>query len=498
MGKYIIGIDQSTQGTKALLFDEQGTLLTRADKSHRQIINDKGWVEHNPEEFYANVIQTVKETVEKAGVLKEDIVGVGISNQRETALAWERNGCPVYNAIVWQCARGQEICEKIADKKAMIQEHTGLPLSPYFSAAKIAWILEHVKGAREKAQEGALYYGTVDSFLIYRLTKGEVYKTDYSNASRTQLFNIRTLTWDSEICNIFGIPVQNLAEVEDSNGDFGMTDFEGYLPYKVPIHGVLGDSHGALFGQGCLEKGMIKATYGTGSSVMMNVGEKPVFSKHGVVSSLAWGMDGKVTYVLEGNINYTGAVITWLCKDLKLIQSPKETEELARQASVEDSAYLVPAFTGLGAPYWESNAKALLCGMSRTTGKAEVVRAALECIAYQITDIIKAMEDDSGISIQELRVDGGPTKNQYLMKFQSDIAEKPVLIPKEEELSGTGAAYAAGIGLGVYEKQKLFSRIERQTFLPEMSKELVEKQYQGWKEAIYMVLGRKNEEIKAS
>lgn len=492
MGKYIIGIDQSTQGTKSLLFDEQGTLITRVDKSHRQIIDDKGWVEHNPEEFYANVIQTVKATVEKAGVSKEDIVGVGISNQRETALAWDTDGQPIYNAVVWQCVRGQEICEKIADKKEMIQEHTGLQLSPYFSAAKIAWILEHVKGAKEKAREGNLCYGTVDCFLVYRLTKGEVYKTDYSNASRTQLFNIRTLSWDSEICDIFGIPVENLAEVEDSDGDFGMTDFEGYLPHKIPIHGVLGDSHGALFGQGCLEKGMTKATYGTGSSVMMNVGEKPVFSKHGIVSSLAWGMDGKVTYVLEGNINYTGAVITWLYKDLKLIQSPKETEKLAREASVEDSTYLVPAFTGLGAPYWESNAKALLCGMTRTTGKAEVVRAALECIAYQITDIIKAMEDDSDISIQALRVDGGPTKNQYLMGFQSDIAEKPVQVPKVEELSGMGAAYAAGISLGIYEKQKLFSRMERQTFLPEMSKASVKKKYQGWKEALHMVL-RKTE-----
>ena len=500
--RYIIGIDQSTQGTKALLFDGEGHLLRRTDLPHRQIVNEKGWVSHDLNEIYRNTVQTVKTLVAESGVAPEEIAGIGISNQRETTAIWDKaTGEPLEEAIVWQCGRASGIAQEIAEQghAEEIREATGLQLSAYFPAAKMAWLLRNGGEERQKrAADGKLCLGTIDSWLVYKLTGGKEYRTDYSNASRTQLFNIRTLSWDSEICDIFGIPIQNLAKVEDSNGDFGMTDFEGYLPYKVPIHGVLGDSHGALFGQGCLEKGMTKATYGTGSSVMMNVGEKPVFSKHGVVSSLAWGMDGKVTYVLEGNINYTGAVITWLCKDLKLIQSPKETEELARQASVEDSTYLIPAFTGLGAPYWESNAKAVLCGMSRTTGKTEVVRAALECIAYQITDIVKVMEGDSGIPIQELRVDGGPTKNQYLMEFQSDIAEKPVLIPKAEELSGIGAAYAAGIGLGIYEKQKLFSRMERQNFLPKMSKEGVEKKYQGWKEAIYMVLGRKNEEIKGS
>lgn len=491
MKKYIIGIDQSTQGTKSLLFDEQGRLLARADLPHEQIVNEKGWVEHNPEEFYANTIQTVKDVVEKAGIDKNAIAGVGISNQRETALAWGRDGKPVYNAIVWQCARGEAICERIAEHGKMIKDKTGLQLSPYFSAAKIAWILENVKNARERAENGDICYGTVDSFLIYRLTGGKVYRTDYSNASRTQLFNIRTLSWDEDICSVFGIPLKNLAEVTDSDGDYGETDFEGFLDHKVPIHGVMGDSHGALFGQGCLEKGMIKATYGTGSSVMMNVGETPVFSEHGVVSSLAWGMGGKVNYVLEGNINYTGAVITWLQKDLKLIESAKETEALARQASPEDKTYLVPAFTGLGAPYWDSKATGVLCGITRTTGKAEIVRAALDCIAYQITDIIRVMGSDAGIDIKELRVDGGPTKNQYLMQFQSDIAKVPVQVPNTEELSGIGAAYAAGIGIGIYQKEELFSRMKRTGFVPAMQKEEAAKKYQGWEEAVSGVLSKK-------
>lgn len=491
MGKYIIGIDQSTQGTKSLLFDENGELLARADLPHRQIVNEKGWVEHDPEEFYRNVIQTVRNVVEKAGISKEEIVGAGISNQRETALSWDREGRPVYNAIVWQCARGEAICQRLKVHEAMIKERTGLQLSPYFSAAKLAWIQENVEEARELAAKGLLRCGTVDSFLVYRLTGGKVYRTDYSNASRTQLFNISTLSWDEEICALFGISPKLLPEVTDSDGYYGETDFEGFLERPIPIHGVLGDSHGALFGQGCLEKGMVKATYGTGSSVMMNVGEQPVFSQHGVVSSLAWGMNGKVHYVLEGNINYTGAVITWLEKDLKLIASAGETEELAKKAAPEDHTYLVPAFTGLGAPYWDSGAEGILYGITRTTGKAEVVRAALDCIAYQITDIIRVMEADSGIPIRALRADGGPTRNEYLMQFQSDIGRIPIQVPKAEELSGIGAAYAAGLGLGLYSKEELFAKMERKAYEPRMDKKEADRKYQGWKAAVETVLEKK-------
>ncbi len=491
MGKYIIGIDQSTQGTKSLLFDENGELLARADLPHRQIVNEKGWVEHDPEEFYRNVIQTVRNVVEKAGISKEELVGAGISNQRETALSWDWEGRPVYNAIVWQCARGEVICQRLKAHEAMIKERTGLQLSPYFSAAKLAWIQENVEEARELAAKGLLRCGTVDSFLVYRLTGGKVYRTDYSNASRTQLFNISTLSWDEEICALFGISPKLLPEVTASDGYYGETDFEGFLERPIPIHGVLGDSHGALFGQGCLEKGMVKATYGTGSSVMMNVGEQPVFSQHGVVSSLAWGMNGKVHYVLEGNINYTGAVITWLEKDLKLIASAGETEALAKKAATEDHTYLVPAFTGLGAPYWDSGAEGILYGITRTTGKAEVVRAALDCIAYQITDIIRVMEEDSGIPIRALRADGGPTRNEYLMQFQSDIGRIPIQVPKAEELSGIGAAYAAGLGLGLYSKEELFAKMERKAYEPRMDKKEADRKYQGWKAAVETVLEKK-------
>jgi len=490
MGKYVLSIDQSTQGTKALLFDEKGDMAGRYDLPHEQIVNALGWVAHDPEEIYQNVLRSVKAVVEKSGISKDEIIGVGISNQRETALAWEIDGKAIDNAIVWQCARGETICNRIQkdgyDK--LIQERTGLQLSPYFSAGKIAWILENVEGARAKADASQLLYGTIDSFLVYRLTGGKSFKTDYSNASRTQLFNIKELKWDQEICGIFGIPEKNLPEVHDSNGYYGETDFAGFLDEAIPIHGVLGDSHGAMFAQGCFKKGMIKTTYGTGSSVMMNVGEEPVFSQNGVVTSLAWGMDGKVNYVLEGNVNYTGAVITWLCKDLKLINSANDTEGLARAASREDDTYLVPAFTGLGAPYWDSKATGMLSGMTRTTGQAEVVRAALDCIAYQIADVVKVMGEDSGIPIQEMRVDGGPTKNKYLMEFQSDILNLPVQVPGGEELSGIGAAYAAGISLGLYDKDELFGRIERTRFEPKMPEEMWKKKIDGWKNAVRLVL----------
>ncbi len=490
MSKYIIGIDQSTQGTKAILFDEKGGLVLRRDLPHKQIINEKGWVEHDPEEIYKNTIQVVKNLVNDSGIDKNDIEGVGISNQRETSIAWTKDGKPVYNAIVWQCARAEAICDEIMNQGhgPVIRESTGLNLSPYFPAGKIAWILRNVDAAAKAAENGNLCCGTVDAFLVYRLTGGKEFRTDYSNASRTQLFNIGTLKWDEEICKIFDIPVSCLPKVTDSDGDFGETDFEGFLDKKVPIRGVLGDSHGALFGQGCHSKGMVKATYGTGSSVMMNIGDKPVQSRHGLVTSLAWCMGGNANYVLEGNINYTGAVITWLKDDLELIKSAGETEELARKASPEDHSYLVPAFSGLGAPYWDGKAEAVICGMTRTTKKAEIVRDALDCIAYQISDIVLAMNEDAGVPIRELRVDGGPTKNKYLMQFQSDITRVPVMVPPAEELSAMGAAYAAGIALGIYDKDKLFSDIERTAYEPVMSESDRNRHYDGWKAAVRKVL----------
>lgn len=497
MQKYIISIDQSTQGTKALLFDESGSLIKRTDKSHSQIVNEKGWVSHDPEEIYKNTIEVVKKLVEESGIDDQCIAGVGISNQRETSLAWDRaTGTPIGEAIVWQCARAADICDRVEKmgEAERIRASTGMNLSPYFPASKIAWILENVEGAKENADAGKICHGTIDSWLIYKLTGGRSYKTDYSNASRTQLFNIFELKWDEYICKLFGIHPENLAEVCDSNSKFGDTDFEGLLSHPVPIHGVLGDSHGSLFGQGCLYQGMIKSTYGTGSSIMMNIGETPVLSTHGVVTSLAWSMSGKVNYVLEGNLNYTGAVITWMKDDLKLIQSPGETQELAKEAVTDDSVYLIPAFSGLGAPYWDSHAAAAMLGMTRTTGKAEVVRAGVECIAYQITDIVKAMSEDAGVKVEELRVDGGPTRNSYLMQFQSDIAEAVVQVPDSEELSGIGPAYAAGLALGVWD-ESIFQKLNRKKYEPQMDGEVRNKKYGGWKEAVSKVLTTKQTEL---
>lgn len=492
MSKYVLGIDQSTQGTKALLFDESGTLICRADLPHRQIVTEQGWVQHDPEEIYRNTVAVVKLLVEKAGIDKNDICVLGISNQRETALVWEKEtGKPIYDAVVWHCARGAAVCDKIAEEghAEQIRIRTGLQLSPYFSAGKIAWILQNVSGAQEKAEKGELCCGTVDSWLVYKLTGGKVFRTDYSNAARTQLFNINTLNWEEEVCGWFGIPMTCLAEIVDSDGSFGETDFDGYLDHKIPIRSAMGDSNGALFGQGCLKRGMIKTTYGTGSSIMMNIGKEPVFCKD-VVTSLAWSRSGEVNYVLEGNVNYTGAVISWLKDNVCLIQSPGETAELAKAANPQDSTYLVPAFTGLGAPYWDSQASAMFYGMTRSTGRAELVKAGLESIAYQITDVVKTMEEQSGIGIEELRVDGGPTRNDYLMQFQSDMTGIPVQVPSSEELSGIGAAYMAGIAAGIYDLEKLQAGVKRTKYEPAMEKAERDQKYAGWKEAVSKVLTR--------
>lgn len=490
MDSYILAVDQSTQGTKGLVFDGSGKLIARCDRPHAQIIDERGWVEHDPEEIYRNTLAVVRDVMEKAGIKKEQIAAFGISNQRETALAWDRKtGQPVYNAIVWQCARGEEICRRLdrdgfAEK---VKSATGLRLSPYFSAAKLSWILENVESAKKKADEGSLCMGTVDSWLLYRLTGGHSFKTDYSNASRTQLFNITSLQWDPDVCGEFGIPVSCLAQVCDSDSIFGETDLEGFLPHPIPISSILGDSHAALFGQGCLRPGMVKATYGTGSSVMLNIGDHPVYSSD-VVTSLAWGMHGKVSYVLEGNINYTGAVITWLKDNLHLIGAASEVQELAEKSNPDDRTYLVPAFTGLGAPYWDSGATALLSGMTRVTGKAEIARAAEDCIAYQIADIVERMRAQAGLQISELRVDGGPTRDGYLMQFQSDILGLPVRVPNLQELSGMGAAISAGISVGLYDVKTVFDEISRVDYIEKMDHEKREELCSGWKKAVRQAL----------
>lgn len=482
--KYIIGIDQSTQGTKAVLFDGDGRIVHRADVPHRQIVNEQGWVSHDPEEIYGNVIRAVKLAVEGAAVPREQLAAVGISNQRETTLLWDEDGRPLNHAVVWQCSRAGKIVERLSDSAACVYEKTGIPLSPYFPAAKMAWLMEQLApGSRAGA---GLHFGTMDSWLLYRLTREHVYRTDYSNASRTQLFNLRTLSWDPELCRLFGIPMEALPQVCDSDSCFGTTDFEGFLDREIPILAMLGDSHAALFGQGCHRSGMVKATYGTGSSVMMNIGDAFVQSKNGLATSLAWGLGGRAAYVLEGNINYTGAVITWLKEDLGLIASPKETEGLARQANPADTCVLVPAFTGLSAPYWKGEAKALLWGMTRTTGRAEIVRAALDSIAFQVADVLWAMEQDSACRLAELRTDGGPAGNGYLMQMQSDLADVRVSAAGQEELSAIGAAYLAGLTAGLYREETLFSRMEYRRYEPQMTKECREAKCAAWKKAVHM------------
>jgi glycerol kinase len=487
--KYILAVDQSTQGTKGLLFDEEGKLTARADRPHRQIITPEGWVEHDPMEILSNTKGVCGDVIQKAGIDAEDILAFGISNQRETSVGFDRTtGKPVGNAIVWQCARAAKICLSHKEEAKKIREKTGMTLSPYFPASKMQWMIEEIPEAASLAVSGKLALGTIDTWLIWNLTKEHAFKTDYSNASRTQLFNITTLKWDQELLLSFGIPESALPEVCMSDSVFGMTDLGGLLPHPVPISGVLGDSHGALFGQDCRKSGQIKATYGTGSSVMMNIGGEPVFSNKGIVTSLAWGMNGKVEYVLEGNLNYTGAVITWLKDQAELISDPAETGALAEAASPEDRTYFVPAFTGLGAPYWDQDATGMFTGITRTTGRKELVKAGVECIAYQIADLVELMREETSLSIDELRVDGGPTSNRYLMQFQSDITDAGILIPDLQELSGMGAAYAAGISAGLYDPDRIYEHISRTSYEPKMEKSLRDKKRAGWKAAVRQVL----------
>ncbi len=491
MPSYVLSIDQSTSGTKAILFDSSGRIAGRDDREHRQIVDGRGWVEHSPEEIFANLLEAVRGVIAKTGIAASDIAVAAISNQRETAVVWDRRtGKPVHNAIVWQCARGEDICRRIASGGAaeQVRASTGIPLSPYYSAAKIAWVLENVPEARRLADGGFLCCSTMDSWLVYKLCGGEPL-TDYSNASRTQLFNVATLGWDEDVCRLFGLQSEWLPRVVDSNSLFGNSDFGGALPGPIPIHAVLGDSHGALFGQGCHTPGSIKTTYGTGSSVMMNIGEKPIFSDKGVVTSLAWAIDGRVTYVLEGNINYTGAVIRWLVDDVKMLSSSKDAERLARSAREVDGLYLVPAFSGLGAPYWDGAARGILCGLTRSVGQAEIVRAAEECIAYQIQDIIDIMVKETGFSVDTLKVDGGATRDGFLMQFQADMLNADVFVPAFEELSGSGPAYLAGMALGIYGRD-VTSREAERSYSPAMAAAEREKRRDGWNKAVAMVLHR--------
>jgi glycerol kinase len=493
---YILGIDQGTSATKAILFSADGALVHRCDAPHAQSYPRPGWVEHDPVELYEKTLEAVGELLRATRVRSSDIKAVSISNQRETALVWDRRtGVPIHNAIVWQCCRAAEICERIAAEGLadLVKDRTGLVLSPYFSAAKIKWLLDNVAGARDRMGRGELFCGTVDSWLIGRLTGGEVHATDYSNASRTQLLNLRSLDWDDELLRAFGVSRSMLPKIRFSDSIFGMTDLGGLLDRKVPIAGVMGDSHAALFGQCCFERGMAKATYGTGSSIMMNIGRSPIESRGGLVTSIAWGMAGEIEYVFEGNINCAGATIKWLVDDIELIPDSKSAGGIAASVPDNGGVYLVPAFVGLSAPYWDSEARASITGMSRGTKKAHIVRAAMESIAYQIKDILDLMVRESGTEIRELRVDGGPTRDDFLMQFQADMLAIPVECAAIEELSAIGAAYMGGLAVGLWKDKGEIESLREggRTFKPLTSEAEREGRYRGWIEAVERTLARK-------
>lgn len=482
MSGYVLALDQSTQSTKALLFDEHGKILKRVDQKHKQKINEQGHVSHDPMELYCNTLATLKEVIQTTAIDPAKIKVLGISNQRETTLMWDETGKPYADAIVWQCDRAKEIAQRYTDKQELIYEISGLPLSPYFPASKMRWLLEEIQPKQP------YYFGTIDAWLIYCLTNKQSYKTDVSNASRTQLFDIHSGTWSKTLCELFDIPMEALPEVCDSDAHFGYSDLEGFLAQPIPIYAVMGDSHAALYGQGCHAKGQVKATLGTGSSIMMNIGSAYRKSKNHLATSLAWKIDGVMDYVLEGNINYAGAVITWLQEALKLIQSPADLDEAIARSNPKDETILVPAFSGLSAPYWNDEVRAMFYGMSRTTGRNELIKATVDSIAFQISDVLRAMESDSGIEIAQVKADGGPSKNTYLMGQLSNIANTIVAVSKQEELSAIGVAYLAGIRVGLYEKDTLFQTRTTTQYTPMMDEEQWNQETNRWKQAISCLL----------
>lgn len=492
MKNYIIAIDQSTSATKAILFDEGCRLMGRVNVEHKQYYPKAGWVEHDAEEIYRNTIEAIRALLAKGLTEADATFSLAITNQRETVVVWDaETGKPVSHAVVWQCQRGAEICRQLkeAGHEATFLKKSGLLIDPYFSASGVKWILDNVEGVRARAEQGALRLGTIDSWLIWKLTGGAVHATDYTNASRTLLFNIHTLDWDEELCALFTIPRSMLPEPRPCDARFGRTTLEGLFPEGIEIAGVLGDSHGALAGQMCFEAGMGKATYGTGSSVMVNIGEEAVAAPEGLVTSVGFAAKGKVFYAFEGNIHCTGATLRWLTDQLQLIGSPAETEALATSVESTGGVYLVPAFAGLGAPWWNSQAKAILSGMTLSTTKAHVVRAALEAIPYQIKDLVDLMTGQAGVKLKELRVDGGPTKNHFLMQFQADMLNATINRADIEEASALGAVVMNGLARGVWATldEVAALRTSDNRIEPQMATEEREKLHGGWLEAVKLI-----------
>lgn len=485
MSKYILALDQGTTSSRAIVFDKAGNIVSLAQKEFPQIYPQPGWVEHQPSEIWSTQLSVAVEAVSQGNLKASDIDSIGITNQRETTIVWDRStGKAIYNAIVWQDRRTSQYCDELKEKHGQkIREKTGLVVDAYFSATKIKWILDNVEGAREKAAAGQLAFGTVDSWLVWKLTGGKVHATDITNASRTMLFNINTLTWDEELLRMMDIPASLLPHVLSSSESFGETA-EQILAGKIPITGIAGDQHAALFGQMCTEKGMVKNTYGTGCFMLMNIGDKPILSKNNLVTTVAWKINGKVQYALEGSIFIGGAVVQWLRDGLGIIKKSSDVEELARQVKDNGGMYLVPAFAGLGAPHWNQYARGTMVGLTRGTTAAHIARAALESIALQTYDVLKAMEADAGARVKELRVDGGATSNNLLLQIQADVLQSTVARPEVTETTALGAAYLAGLQTGFWkdiEEIKSQWKLNR-AFHPQTDNaaELIE----GWNRAI--------------
>ena len=491
MGKYILALDQGTTSSRAILFDKQGRIVSQSQREFRQIFPKPGWVEHDPMEIWSSQAGVAAEAVTKEGIEGEDVAAIGITNQRETCVVWnKKTGKPVYNAIVWQDKRTLDLCEELKKNgnDKLIKEKTGLVVDSYFSATKLKWILDNVSDAREKAEAGELAFGTIDSWLVYNFSKKKIHITDVTNASRTMLFNIHSLAWDKDLLELFDIPAAMLPEVRDSSEVYGHIE-SSLFASRIPIAGIAGDQMAALFGQLCTRKGMVKNTYGTGCFMLMNIGEKPILSDNNLLTSVAWKIKDKVVYALEGSIFIGGALVQWLRDGLGIIKISEEVEKLASSIENSGGVYFVPSFAGLGAPHWNQKAKGTLLGLTRGSTDAHVARASLEAIAYQSMDIMKAMEADSNIKIDELRVDGGATVNNLLMQFQSDVLDTVTVRPKITETTALGAAYLAGLAVGFWENIEALEEIwiEDKRFEPAKERTNIGEGIEGWYKAVKTV-----------
>ncbi|SDX85772.1 glycerol kinase GlpK [Salimicrobium album] len=487
--KYILSLDQGTTSSRAILFNQKGEIVETGQKEFEQFFQKPGWVEHDANEIWTSVLSCISEVLRKSDIEPNKIAGIGITNQRETTVIWDKNtGKPIYRAVVWQSRQTQQICNDLREQgyNETFRDKTGLLLDPYFSGTKVKWILDNVEGAREKADNGELLFGTMDTWLVHKLSGGKAHVTDYSNASRTLMFNIHELKWDEELLDILGVPKSMLPEVKDSSEVYANTVDYHFFGEEVPIAGMAGDQQAALFGQACFDEGMAKNTYGTGCFMLMNTGDKGVQSENGLLTTLAWGLDGKVEYALEGSIFVAGSAIQWLRDGLKLIEDSPASEQYAKNVDSTEGVYMVPAFVGLGTPYWDSEARGAMFGLTRGTKKDHVIRATLESLAYQTKDVLNAMVTDSGIDVKSLRVDGGAVKNDFLMQFQSDILDAPVERPVVQETTALGAAYLAGLAVGFWDSKDDIRKqwnVE-ETFEPDMESEEREELYNGWKKAV--------------